>query len=444
MLILVIFAASMPFALRRPFVGLLVYFWISIMNPHRYSWGVASTLPLAQIAALVTLVSCLINFRELKFPRNPGVYLFLLFWLFITMTTAFALYPDAAWQKWQVVSKIFLMTLVTMLIVTTRQRLFYFILAIISYVGFIGVKGAAFGIRTGGQHKVWGPSLSFLSDNNDLGLALVLIIPLCLFMKDVISKKLFAYGVMSIGLASVVSAVLTYSRGALVGLATVGLFYFLNVRHKWVVAIFALIFLIIGVNVLPSAWFERMNTIKTYQEDGSANQRIDSWIFSYRLARAYVFGGGFECFTPEQYQKFAPRPEINVFGAEAHTSHSIYFEVMAEHGFGGLLIYLVCLFSMLFSLRRLDRFGRMLPGADWISHYSRAFAVSILGFMACGAFLSRALFDLFWCIYAAAVCFHCIVLSGHWIESWMLNQNLNTTGSLKAGAGDTLYHTNKN
>jgi probable O-glycosylation ligase (exosortase A-associated) len=263
-------------------------------------------------------------------------------------------------------------------------------------------------------------------------------------MKDVISKKLFAYGVMSIGLASVVSAVLTYSRGALVGLATVGLFYFLNVRHKWVVAIFALIFLIIGVNVLPSAWFERMNTIKTYQEDGSANQRIDSWIFSYRLARAYVFGGGFECFTPEQYQKFAPRPEINVFGAEAHTSHSIYFEVMAEHGFGGLLIYLVCLFSMLFSLRRLDRFGRMLPGADWISHYSRAFAVSILGFMACGAFLSRALFDLFWCIYAAAVCFHCIVLSGHWIESWMLNQNLNTTGSLKAGAGDTLYHTNKN
>jgi hypothetical protein len=36
--------------------------------------------------------------------------------------------------------------------------------------------------------------------------------------------------------------------------------------------------------------------------------------------------------------------------------------------------------------------------------------------MASGAFLSLAFFDLFWAIFAAAVCFKFIVLSGNWIE----------------------------
>ena len=228
---------------------------------------------------------------------------------------------------------------------------------------------------------------------------------------------MYSYGLLGVGLASITAAILTYSRGALVGLATIGFFYFLTARHKLAVALSGLMLVSIGFGVLPSRWFDRMHSITSFQEDGSANQRIDSWILSYRLARAYVLGGGFECFTPEQYWKFAPRPEINVNGSEAHTAHSIYFEVMAEHGFIGFLIYLLCLLSLLLSLRQLDRLGHFLPGAEWIIIYSRAFAISLLGFMACGAFLSRAFFDLFWSIYAAAVCFHCIVFSGNWIET---------------------------
>ena len=55
--ILLVFAVGILFALRNPFVGLMVYMWISVMNPHRYAWGFAYSLPLAMGAAAVTIIS---------------------------------------------------------------------------------------------------------------------------------------------------------------------------------------------------------------------------------------------------------------------------------------------------------------------------------------------------------------------------------------------------
>ena len=39
-------------ALRRPWVGVMLWTWLSIMNPHRFAWGWAYDAPLAAIAAL--------------------------------------------------------------------------------------------------------------------------------------------------------------------------------------------------------------------------------------------------------------------------------------------------------------------------------------------------------------------------------------------------------
>lgn len=411
LLVVVIFALSLPFALRYPFVGILIYFWISFMNPHRYTWGFANHLPLAMVAAIVALLSAFFNFKELRFPKTRETYLFLLLWVYFTVTTVYSLYPGLAWPEWQILSKVFLMSFLTMLVVTTRERLLYFVLAIIAYIGFISLKGAVFGVLTAAQHRIFGPEMSYLADNNDVGLAMILIIPLCFTLKELLTKKWHSFGLLGIGIASVITCVLTYSRGALVGIVVMGSFYFLKARNKVVVAFAILIIVGLGFKSLPSTWFDRMETIKTYNMDGSANARINAWHFSYRMARMHILGGGFECFTREQY--LLHNVWIDSFG---FTAHSIYFEILAEHGFGGLAIYLSCLISILLSLRKLNRLSRYLPKAGWISVYSRAFTVSIIGFMACGSFLSRAYFDLFWAIYVAAICFKAIVFSGDWIE----------------------------
>lgn len=56
LLIVSIVAVMAVMALRRPWVGVMLWTWLSIMNPHRYSWGFAYSAPLAAVAAGVALL----------------------------------------------------------------------------------------------------------------------------------------------------------------------------------------------------------------------------------------------------------------------------------------------------------------------------------------------------------------------------------------------------
>jgi putative inorganic carbon (hco3(-)) transporter len=37
----------LPMALSRPYVGLYLYSWLSYMNPHKLTWGFATSMPFA-------------------------------------------------------------------------------------------------------------------------------------------------------------------------------------------------------------------------------------------------------------------------------------------------------------------------------------------------------------------------------------------------------------
>jgi probable O-glycosylation ligase (exosortase A-associated) len=416
LLVIGIFGIAIIYSFRSPFIGLLVYYCFSIMALHRYTWGMAYNLPFSQIAAMVTIFASIIHYKKISIPKSLEVYLFFTFWFFITITTFFSLYPDSAWREWQDVGKVFLMISLTFLIVNSQKKITILLLAIIIFVGFVSVKGTIFGIVTAGRYRVWGPPDSYLRDNNFVGVAMVMIIPLCFFMKDLFEKKWVRYGLVIIGISSIVSAALTYSRGALVGLLGMGIYYFYKSKNKVITLIFIGIILLISVNFLPSHWFERMATIKTYEFDSSANQRIDSWIFSYRMAKAHFFGGGFGSFTPQQYLIHAPNPYLNIKtlpdgSLYAHTAHSIYFEVLAQHGFIGFFIFLLLLFSILNSMRRVGRISRNNPELNWSFVISKALSISIIGFMISAAFVSRAFFELFWLIYSVAVCLKLVVIA---------------------------------
>jgi probable O-glycosylation ligase (exosortase A-associated) len=420
LIILAVFGAGLLYALRDPFVGLLVYTWISVMSPHRYAWGMAYDMPLALAAAGVTVVSMALHSESIRFPRNREAILFLLFWGWVTLTTQFAMYPAAAWVKWGVVTKIFVMILVSMLLVTNRRQLFQFVTALIVCVGFLGVKGAVFGLKSGGTQKVWGPPQSFLEDNNASALAMVMIIPFCFFLREIAPKKWQSHALLVIGGSLVVSAVLTYSRGGLLGLLTVAFATVVYSRHKFRNGALAVLAVSAALVVLPSHWFARMNTVKTYEEDRSAQMRLNSWTMAYNLAKDNLLGGGFECWELENYYKYSPQPELghaNAGGEVGSTAHSIYFEVLGTQGFGGLAIFLIALFSTLLSMRKIEKLARGQPLGNERVALARAFQASVMGYMVSGAFLSLAFFDLFWWIFAAALCFKSIVLLGQWEEA---------------------------
>ena len=70
------------------------------------------------------------------------------------LLSVFALYPVAAFAKWEKVMKIMLMLFLGLYILHSRVHLNAMTWAIVGSIAFYGVKGGIFALLTGGAHKV--------------------------------------------------------------------------------------------------------------------------------------------------------------------------------------------------------------------------------------------------------------------------------------------------
>ena len=62
--------------LRRPWIGVMLWTWLSIMNPHRYTYGFAYSAPLAAMAVASVAVGLLMTKeRESPLKGSPVTWL---------------------------------------------------------------------------------------------------------------------------------------------------------------------------------------------------------------------------------------------------------------------------------------------------------------------------------------------------------------------------------
>jgi O-antigen ligase len=82
-------------------------------------------------------------------------------------------------------------------------------------------------------------------------------------------------------------------------------------------------------------------------------------------------------------------------GEMIHAAHSIYFQVLGEHGFIGLALYVfLILAAFLLNLQILQR-TRKQSEFRWARNLAIALQASLLVFCVSGALLSMAYYDLF-------------------------------------------------
>ena len=185
--------SSLPFILYRPYFGILLWTWISLMNPHRLSWGPAYEFPFAKVVGGVTILSAFFSCAPKRLPLTREALFLALFALWTVPTTVFALEQDVAWQQFDKVVKVQLIVFLTMVLITSRKHLEAFIWLIAISVGFYGIKGGLFTIRNGGVSHVNGPPESFIAGNNHLGLPLVMVIPLMRYLQIEESSKRYVH-----------------------------------------------------------------------------------------------------------------------------------------------------------------------------------------------------------------------------------------------------------
>jgi putative inorganic carbon (hco3(-)) transporter len=398
-IVLTFFIGSLPFCFFRPVYGVVLWTLMSFLNPQDFTWGIARQASLAFAVAVPTLSGACIfsgNFRRL-FCRE-GIMLIIL-WLWFTLTSLNSehdpLFLDKAvlcWFRWGVVSKIFLMTGVMIMVIDTWNRLRWLVLAIAGSFGLLVLRTLPIMILSGGASRVYGPDNSMIADNNDFGLALNMALPMFFFLAKTEENRWVRRLMTFLFLTTIPAIFFTYSRGALLGLIAVLFCMMLQAKQKIVLLSVAAIVLIFAVSFTPQAWRDRMSADNAL--DASARSRLNAWSYAWAMTSEHPFmGGGFEAFTPALFARYAPNAR------DVHGPHSIYFGILAEHGFTGLLLYLslvgLCLMELYATIRRGRRSGNELAVS-----YGNMFRFGLVGFLVSGAFLGRAYFDFYFSIVA--------------------------------------------
>jgi probable O-glycosylation ligase (exosortase A-associated) len=397
-IITVVIMGLLPFVLRSPRLGVYVWAWVSMMIPHRAAYGFARTLPFGQMVAIATLIAFLFSRERRPFPFTSVTVTQLLFVLWMSFTSLFAMNsPDLILEQWIVVLKIHLMLFLTMMLVRGRQQIEQLIWVVVLSIGFYGVKGGVWTIMTGGGSRVWGPSGGVISGNNELGLALVMLIPFMWFLFQTASRRLIRWGLVFCMLTSSAAVLGTQSRGALVAL--VAMAFVLILKGKRPIALSFLLAggIMVATLLMPATWTDRMETIQTFEQDTSAMSRIYTWktLWSMVLDRPLV-GAGFRTDNPVLFALYAPVDGAGVYkGGDVYVAHSVYFQALGEHGFPGLVLYLLLGLLAWRSAARIAQETVAHPEyASWVPLLMRMTQVSLAGFAVGGAFLTLVHFDL--------------------------------------------------
>jgi probable O-glycosylation ligase (exosortase A-associated) len=403
------------YTLKRPYIGILLWSWLSYMNPHRLCYGFALNAPLAQITAIVLLVSMLLSKETKKFPLNGLTGTWIVFILFMGITTFFAYFPDNAEFQYKQVIKTQFVVFLTMMLITDMDKMNKLIWVIVLSIGYYSVKGGLFTLMTAGNFRVWGPGGSFIEDNNALAVAILMIISLMIYLYQTCPRKIVKVGLGMAIFLSTFTVLGSQSRGAFLAICTVGLVYWFKSQKKVISGIGIGIIATALLLFMPESWYTRMYTINTYEEDGSAIGRVNAWHYSFNAANHNVLGLGFDSWSLETFALYAPNPLL------VQAAHSIYFSVLGDHGWIGLFLFLLILFM---TYRKLGEiFNKTKNNLELRDHgvLAQMLKIGLVAYMSGGAFLQLSYFDLPWCFISMAVM----------LESYVDKENLKKPYKIK-------------
>ena len=391
------------YALIHPWVGIMGWTWLSLMNPHALAWELRD-MPVAAIMAVATLIGILISRDRKSFYVTPETGILIAFMLWMSITLVFSIYFDWSTYMWKRVMKIDFMILVALVVLYSKKHITALVWVVAGSIGFYGFKGGLITIATGGNYLVWGPEGTFIGGNNELALAMILVIPLINFLYLTQENKWLKRGLLAWMLLCTVAALGSHSRGALLAIGAMATVLWWRSPGKLKYGLIIAVVGIVALAFMPETWMTRMTSISEYKADASALGRINAWWMAWNLASDRFLGGGFEIYTPEIFSLYAPD------SLDLHQAHSIYFQVLGEHGFVGLFLFLLLWGMVWRQAGKLRKEGLAQPETHWISYLGSMCQVSLAGYAVGGAFLSLAYFDLPYNLLLL------VVLSRRWLD----------------------------
>jgi probable O-glycosylation ligase (exosortase A-associated) len=342
---------------RRPFIFVLAYVYIDVVSPQRLTYVLLNSIPISLIAVVLTVGGWLVadDKRGTRVTPRQGLIVLLLIYCYCTTLTAD--FPVEALDKWGWVWKCLAFAAFLPFTLRTKLRIESLLLVMVASAASIiivgGIKTIASGGGGYGSLNLMVANNSGLYEGSTISTVAVAIIPLILwftrhgtiFPPDW-KVKAFCYALV---FSCLLIPVGTSTRTGLLCIGLVALLMLRDAKRKVLYLCLLGVAGMIAVPFLPSAFTDRMSTIKTYKADESASTRIAVWGWTWEYAKEHPLGGGFEMYRQNKIRYDTERVEGTAANStvdrhltidQARAFHSAYFEMLGEQGFPGLILWL--------------------------------------------------------------------------------------------------------
>lgn len=399
-LLLGIMAVLIPLALFAPFTGVLSFIWMAYMRPHE--WAYANSTQYSLVIALATMLGYFIFEFQRRPPKLKANILLLLLMVQYTFAGWLLAYsPEYAQPKYIEMMKILVITLLIATMTDSEGRIRWVLLVSLGSIGLMTMRSFLGVLWTGGA-RMYGPG-GLYEDNNDYAILLDLALPMLLYFGQSESRWWLRYLFYFFTFTAFITIIFTYSRGGFLGLCAALIFLALKSRYKISGLIGVALLGVAFVNYAPKQVLDRINTIKTAdQEDASAQGRLDAWAVCLKIAADKPLTG------------VGVRNIMLVYGlygdpSKTKVAHNAYLQLVADCGVPSLLIFLGLLYV---SYRRLGKARKLLTlhaPRSKIIKYAHGMQVGMIGYMASAFFASKEDVELLFTVFALAV--SCVVVA---------------------------------
>jgi putative inorganic carbon (HCO3(-)) transporter len=410
LLLLFVYVSFLGLSVGAPFVATLGYVWVDTFQPQDVAYVLLPQIPVAMIMGLAALGGYLLLDRRSPPPIRLQTVLQVSMAIWVTLTTLWAQVPDAAWVKWDWAFKTVAFATFIPYVIRSRVQIeafaqtYVFSLAA-NFVPFglkVLISGGGYGVNLGLQ-----AGNSGLSEGGLLSTSCLMAVPLAIYLGShsqlVPRLKVLTLAYWGIAGLAVVTAIGTYERSALLGLVVLGIYMWFRTKHKVGFGLVLAVATCIIVYTSSGAWNSRVSTIGEYQTDNSAMVRLLVWKWTLGFTATHPAGGGFNTYIINHVELPAagPEPAHVEFG---RAFHSIYFEVLGEHGYPGIIVFLLLAGSTFLMLRRVARQAAAYPELQWVVGLSNALQSGLAVFLTCGAFVGIAFQPMFWYFISMSIC----------------------------------------
>jgi probable O-glycosylation ligase (exosortase A-associated) len=409
--VLGVYLSFIGMGVMAPFILSLGYLWVDLFRPQLVAYILLPSIPVSMIMGALAFGAYFLMDRQAPPRLNMTLVLTLMFGAWITLTTLFlAVAPDQAWRKWDWAVKTVLFSAFIPFVIRSRVQIEAFLqiylFALAIHVMPTGLKTMISGGGYGRELGLVGGNTGF-GEGSTLATVAIMTIPIIVWLMrhNILMPRLALTRLMYMGMAVVALActVGTYARTGLIGMVVVGGVMWFRSQRKMVFSLVILAGAALVGAIASDRWEARVSTINDPTENSSLG-RILVWRWTIGYVASHPFGGGFDSYLISEITMPPAEGESEGLVIRGKAFHNAYIEVLGEHGYPGLAIFLGLILCSVIGLQRTAAWAKKTEGMAWLRDLALALQTSLVTLIACSMFIGIAFQPMFYYIFALNIC----------------------------------------